>query len=209
LPTEKIASAIERWRQSGSQRPFFIGMGGGSASGKSTLAAQMVARLKSLRVKVIGQDRFFKKPEEMPQYYSQLNDDYRPAYNEPDSLKIEEMFAGCRALKNAAADVVILEGILVLFFAELRELMDLQLYIKADADERIIRRIRRNMKTLDDYDHITHYYLESVRGQHEEYNAPTEKYADIVIAGGMAETEERERVVEVLCAALEKHLVYL
>jgi len=162
----------------------------------------MAEQLKPLQVEIVWQDRFFKKPEDMPPYFSQINGDHRPAYNEPDSLKVEQMFTACRELKNTAVDVVILEGILVLWFSELRELMDLKLYIKADADERIIRRIRRNMKTLDDYDEITHYYLESVRGQHEQYNAPTEKYADLVIAGGMAETKEREEMVEALCAAL-------
>ena len=198
---EKI---VGRWRQQERQRPLYIGMGGGSASGKSTLAAQMVERLAPLRVEVVGQDRFFKKPQDMPQYYSQLNDDYRPACNEPDSYRQQEMFATCRELKDLDVDVVILEGILVLHFAELRALMDLKIYIKADADERIIRRIRRNLKSLDDYDNITQYYLESVRWQHEQFNAPTEEYADLVIAGGMADTVAREAMVEALCAAIKK-----
>jgi uridine kinase len=114
------------------------------------------------------------------------------------------MFATCRELKDLDVDVVILEGILVLHFAELRALMDLKIYIKADADERIIRRIRRNLKSLDDYDNITQYYLESVRWQHEQFNAPTEEYADLVIAGGMADTVAREAMVEALCAAIKK-----
>jgi uridine kinase len=202
LPTDPLNRAIGRWRQSSEQRPLYIGMGGGSASGKSTLAVHVAERLAPLRVEVVGQDRFFKKPQDMPQYHSQLNDDYRPAYNEPDSYRQQEMFVACRQLKEADADVVILEGILVLFFAELRELMDLKLYVKADADERIIRRIRRNMKSLEDYDNITHYYLESVRGQHEQFNAPTEQYADLVVPGGMAETAAREEIVAVLCEAI-------
>lgn len=195
-----IEAALEGWQRHGGKRPFFIGMGGGSAAGKSTLAAVLAERLAPLRVEMIGQDRFFKRPEDMPKYYSGIHGDYRPAYNEPDSFKQEEMFAYCRGV--AGADVVILEGILVLWFAELRELMDFKIYIEADADERIIRRIRRNMKTVDDYDPITEYYLESVRGQHREYNAPTREYADLIVPGGMAQTEERERIVDNLCATL-------
>tara|TARA_A100001037_G_scaffold59285_1_gene51487 strand:- start:3753 stop:4364 length:612 start_codon:yes stop_codon:yes gene_type:complete len=195
-----IEAALEGWQRRGGKRPFFIGMGGGSAAGKSTLAAVLAERLAPLRVEMIGQDRFFKRPEDMPKYYSGIHGDYRPAYNEPDSFKQEEMFAYCRGV--AGGDVVILEGILVLWFAELRELMDFKIYIEADADERIIRRIRRNMKTVDDYDTITEYYLESVRGQHREYNAPTREYADLIVPGGMAQTEERERIVDNLCATL-------
>jgi uridine kinase len=195
-----IEAALEGWQRHGGKRPFFIGMGGGSAAGKSTLAAVLAERLAPLRVEMIGQDRFFKRPEDMPKYYSGIHGDYRPAYNEPDSFKQEEMFAYCRGV--AGGDVVILEGILVLWFAELRELMDFKIYIEADADERIIRRIRRNMKTVDDYDPITEYYLESVRGQHREYNAPTREYADLIVPGGMAQTEERERIVDNLCATL-------
>ena len=195
-----IEAALEGWQRRGGKRPFFIGMGGGSAAGKSTLAAVLAERLAPLRVEMIGQDRFFKRPEDMPKYYSGIHGDYRPAYNEPDSFKQEEMFAYCRGV--AGGNVVIFEGILVLWFAELRELMDFKIYIEADADERIIRRIRRNMKTVDDYDPITEYYLESVRGQHREYNAPTREYADLIVPGGMAQTEERERIVDNLCATL-------
>ena len=195
-----IEVALEGWQRHGGKRPFFIGMGGGSAAGKSTLAAVLAERLAPLRVEMIGQDRFFKRPEDMPKYYSGIHGDYRPAYNDPDSFKQEEMFAYSRGV--AGTDVAILEGILVLWFAELRELMDFKIYIEADADERIIRRIRRNMKTVDDYDPITEYYLESVRGQHREYNAPTREYADLIVPGGMAQTEERERIVDNLCATL-------
>ena len=195
-----IEAALEGWQRHGGKRPFFIGMGGGSAAGKSTLAAVLAERLAPLRVEMIGQDRFFKRPEDMPKYYSGIHGDYRPAYNEPDSFKQEEMFAYCRGVTGG--DVAILEGILVLWFAELRELMDFKIYIEADADERIIRRIRRNMKTVDDYDPITEYYLESVRRQHREYNAPTREYADLIVPGGMAQTEERERIVDNLCATL-------
>lgn len=192
--------ALSAWEGRGGKRPFFIGIGGGSASGKSTLAKAMAERLAPLEVEVINSDRFFKKPEDMPQYFSGINQDYRPAYNEPDSLKQEEMFAHCREI--ASGDVVILEGILVLWFEQLRALMDLKVYIEADADERIVRRIRRDMKSIDAYDRITDYYLESVRWQHAEYNAPTKAHADLVIPGGMRETAEREAVVERVCAAM-------
>lgn len=203
MPIDKVLSeAVSRWRSDGGRRPFYIGMGGGSASGKSTLAAHLAERLAPLRVEVVGQDRFFKKPEDMPQYYSQIDGQHHPAYNEPDSFKQLEMIETCRVLKAADCDVVILEGILVLWFESLREFMDLKLYVEAAADERIVRRIRRNMKQLEDYDFIANYYLESVRWQHEEYNAPTRAHADWIVPGGMADASEREAAVEAICRSV-------
>ena len=199
-----LGNVTSRWTAAGRRRPFYIGIGGGSASGKSTLAAHMAERLAPLRVQVVGQDSFFKKPEDMPQYYSQISGQHHPAYNEPDSFRQSEMFSACRTLQKAECDIVILEGILVLWFKELRALMDLKLYIEADADERIIRRIRRNMKQVEDCAFISDYYLESVRWQHAHYNAPTRTYADCVLPGGMADTDERTAAVGAICRSIEQ-----
>ena len=199
-----LQDVINRWTAAGSHRPFYMGIGGGSASGKSTLAAHMEKSLAPLRVQVVGQDSFFKKPEDMPQYYSQISGQYHPAYNEPDSFRQSEMFSACRALQKAACDVVILEGILVLWFEQLRALMDLKLYIEADADERIIRRIRRNMKQVEDCVFITDYYLESVRLHHAQYNAPTSAHADWILPGGMADVDERTAAVRAICRSIER-----
>jgi len=199
-----LQDVINRWAAAGSHRPFYMGIGGGSASGKSTLAARMAERLAPLHVQVVGQDSFFKKPEDMPQYYSNISGQYHPAYNEPDSFKRSEMFSACSALQEAECDVVILEGILVLWFEQLRALMDLKLYIEADADERIIRRIRRNMKQVEDCAFITDYYLESVRLQHAQYNAPTSAHADWILPGGMADADERTAAVRAICRSIER-----
>ena len=199
-----LQDVINRCTAAGSHRPFYMGIGGGSASGKSTLAAHMAKSLAPLRVQVVGQDSFFKKPEDMPQYYSQISGQYHPAYNEPDSFRQSEMFSACRALRKTACDVVILEGILVLWFEQLRALMDLKLYIEADADERIIRRIRRNMKQVEDCVFITDYYLESVRFHHAQYNAPTSAHADWILPGGMADVDERTAAVRAICRSIER-----
>ena len=199
-----LQDVTNRWTTAGSRSPFYMGIGGGSASGKSTLAAHMAERLAPLRVQVVEQDSFFKKPEDMPQYYSHISGQYHPAYNEPDSFRHSEMFSTCRALQKAECDVVILEGILVLWFEHLRALMDLKLYIEADADERIIRRIRRNMKQVEDCVFITDYYLESVRLQHAQYNAPTSAYADWILPGGMADADERTAAVRAICRSIER-----
>jgi len=187
----------------GARRHLFIGIGGGSASGKTTIAEAISQRIVPLSVEIIHQDRFFKPAHELPTYYSEIHRKPRPDYNRPDSFRTEEMFAYCRRV--CGADVVILEGILTLYYPELREQMDVTCYITANADERIIRRIRRNLPHSS-YDAITDYYLESVRYQHERYNAPTERYADLVIPGGMTDTARRETMLDDLCRAILRAL---
>jgi uridine kinase len=198
-----VEGLLEKWQESrGERRHLVIGVGGGTASGKSTLAAAVAQRLESLAVEVVGQDRFFKPAADLPPYVSPTRQEPWPDYNRPDSLCTEEMFAHCRSL--GGMDVVILEGILALYYPELRELMDVKCYVAADADERIVRRIRRNLKAGMDLDDICDYYLESVRFQHDRFNAPTEAYADLVIPGGMADAEVREEMVEGFCRAIER-----
>jgi len=196
METAKIQQLLAKWHQRSNDRRLFIGIGGGSASGKTTIANMMKDKLTPLSVHVINQDRFFKPPAEMPQYYSQIYQENRPDYNHPDSFYTEMMFAHCRRVSGY--DVVILEGILALYYPELRELMGIKIYVYADADERIIRRTKRNLAHWS-FDDITNYYLESVRYRHEEYNAPTQAHADLVIHGGMAYNVERDAILGELC----------
>jgi uridine kinase len=133
-----------------------IGIGGGSAAGKTTLARRLAAGLAPLTVEIIGQDRFFKPAPELPACPSPTRPRPWPDYIRPDSFYLEKLLDACRSL--AGMDVVILEGILVLHYPELRRLMTLRLYIEADADERIVRRIRRNLQAGMDLDDIADYY---------------------------------------------------
>ena len=195
-----ISTLLEKWRQNREHRGYlFIGIGGGSASGKTTIAEQIQERLRPITVDLIHQDRFFKPADQLPTYYSEINGEPRPNYNRPDSLKTEEMFAYCRSIESKR--IVILEGILALYYPELRELMDIKCYITADADERIIRRIKRNLARWS-YEEITDYYLESVRHEHARYNAPTERFADMVIPGGMEDEAPRDAILDSLCQGI-------
>ena len=182
---------------------MFIGIGGGSASGKSTIARDIAGRLEPLSVEVMCQDRFFLPREDLPKYPSRLREEPWPDYNRPETVDLGRMMAWCQGVDNA--DVVILEGILALYFPEARELMDLKLYVAADADERIVRRIRRNLPRSPLAD-ITDYYLESVRYQHERYNAPTERWADLVIPGGMYDEAERGLMLGCICAEVRRRV---
>jgi uridine kinase len=201
LPTEHLNELLARWAETRPDRPPFIGIGGGSASGKSTIARDMAARLAPLRVEVIGQDRFFKPHDDLPLYPSRSRPEPWRDHNHPDSFDLGRMLAACAAVDGA--DVAIFEGILALHYPEMRELMDVKCYVVADADERIVRRTRRNLPNSS-FDDITGFYLESVRHQHKLYNAPTQAFADLIIPGGSEEEGERERIVAALCDAVRQ-----
>ena len=199
-----VVGRLQHWRQCKTGHPLFIGIGGGSASGKSTLAKALVEQLNPLAVEVIGQDRFFKPAGELPSYPSATRTTPWPDYNRPDSFRTAELLDYCRAVNRVK--VVILEGILVLSDPELRAMLDLRLYVTAEADERIVRRIRRNLAAGMKLDDICDYYLESVRFQHARYNSPTQRHADLLIPGGAAEAEVRKALVEMICRTIHQCL---
>jgi len=206
-PEGIVEDLLDRWSERrGGRRHLFIGIGGGSASGKTTIAMRIADLLRPLRTEVVNQDRFFWPADRLPTYHSRRHGAPRPDYNRPDSFDCERMFAHCRAVgacADGSPDVFILEGILALYYPELRDLMDVKCYVAADADERIVRRLRRNM-SRSPFDEIAGYYLESVRHQHARYNAPTERHADLVIPGGSAEEPERAAILTTLCDAIKR-----
>ncbi len=174
---------------------FVIGIGGGSASGKSTVAKELESRLAPLRVMVVNQDRYFWETARLPRAASPDGGREWPDYNQPASFDFVRLRADLREMKQGEAEVVILEGILVLCDEMLRGLMDLKLFVDADPDERIVRRIRRNFARGHDLDGICDYYLDSVRYRHQEFCEPTRAYADLVVPGGTYQRKQAEAVL--------------
>jgi uridine kinase len=171
---------------------FVIGIGGGSASGKSTIAEQLSKRLAPLSVEVINQDRYFWDGARLPRHQTRDGSRDWADHNHPESFDTDRLQCDLSAAREGPADVVILEGILVLWDPRIRELMDLKLFVEAEADERIVRRIRRNVARGHNLDGICDFYLDSVRYRHREFCQPTKAYADIVIPGGKDQGEEAE-----------------
>jgi len=79
--------------------------------------------------------------------------------------------------------VIIVEGLLTLYHAPLRRLLDLAIYVDTPADERIVRRLRRNMARGLAFDDVARFYLDSVRFRHDEFVEPSRWHADIVLNG--------------------------
>ena len=166
---------------------FITGIAGGSASGKSTFAkaltGTLAAREPSLRVQVISTDHHWRERSGPPRFTSPSSGVEQFNNNHPDALNTDSLFA---ALDAVDADIVLLEGLMVLHLPRVRERLDLRLFIELDADERALRRMLRDLqggRGLPDPERIATYYRESARVGHAAYVEPSRVYADIIIRG--------------------------
>ncbi len=181
---------------------LMVGIAGGSASGKTTV----VNKIKEFfgdNITVIGHDNYYKAHDEMTyEERTHLN------YDHPSAFDTERMIEDVKKLKagqtveipvydysahNRSAQtqrvvpqrVVVLEGILLLYDARLRELMDVKIFVDAPADERLVRRIKRDMAERDrSLQSVLAQYQDTVRPMHEQFVEPTKAYADVIIPRG-------------------------
>ena len=190
-------AALLRDKTPGSQ--IIIGLAGGSGSGKSTVAQKIKAGLPGRKVEIFALDRFFKPEEEMPKYWSDYHQCYRPHYNHPDSLKVDEMVAFCQHISGF--DVVLLDGHFCLYYPAMRRLMDVKCFVDVDLDEMLERRTVRNL--AEGYgggeEVIRHYNRECVGPEYIRYLLPTREFADIVIPNQSALVEERDAILRAMC----------
>jgi len=185
--------------------PIIIGIAGGTGSGKSTFTD----RIKSLfgdDVTVIYHDNYYRAHDDIPFEERKVIN-----YDHPDSLETELLLEHLKELKAGKSvqcpvydftqhnrsnkfteirpsKIIIIEGILIMTDENLRNMMDIKIFVDADADERILRRVRRDMVERGrDIDNIMEQYLTTVKPMHYLYIEPTRHYADIVINSGMNE----------------------
>jgi len=178
---------------------FVIGIGGGSAAGKSAVAEELQSLLAPLRVRLMNQDRYFLPEASLPTHTAPGGGKTWPDHNHPDAFDFPSLRRDLRAARERAEDVVVVEGILVLHDARLRDLMDLKLFVDVEADERIVRRIRRNLARGYDLDEICDFYLDSVRYRDREFCEPTRGHADLIVPGGTHEGERRRTLLLAVC----------
>jgi uridine kinase len=184
-------------------RRVLIGIAGGSGSGKTLVARNILRELGSDRVVVIDQDSYYRNLEDVP-----FRDRDARNFDHPDAFDNELMKQHIRALLDGhAVDqpiydysahrrlaetrrisdhlVVVLEGILIFVDPELRELMDIKLFVDADPDVRFIRRLRRDLiERGRSVDSIIRQYEESVRPMHMQFVDPSKRHADVIIPEG-------------------------
>ena len=164
-------------------KPLVVGIAGGSASGKTTLAQRLVDLLDDLCVQVFHMDHYFL--EVRPNMVAPITRITYEDHNHPGSFDLgalQKDLAACLERADAPR-VVIVEGLLTLQDDALREQLGLRLFVDAQSDERIVRRLRRNMARSMDFDDIATFFLDSVRYRHQEFVEPSRWHADLVLNG--------------------------
>ncbi|GHV97250.1 uridine kinase [Lactobacillus nasalidis] len=185
------------------QKPLVIGIAGGSGSGKTTVAKEISKRLPADRVLILTEDAYYNDNSALSmEERKQINYDHPNAYDTDLMIKqLKELLNGqaiemptynFNILSRAKdtvhvepADIIILEGILVLASEDLRQFMDIKLFVDADDDIRFIRRLERDTKERGrSIDWIISQYLATVKPSYNQFVEPSKKYADIIIPQG-------------------------
>lgn len=151
---------------------MIIGIAGGSASGKSTLAKRLATATGATH---LSMDSYYKPYHRLPDAMGTDGKVYKD-FNCPEAFDTERLI---RDVKSATGNLI-LEGLLILHEKELRDLCDLRIFLDCPADIRVVRRIRRNLSHGMSMDDVTSVYLALVRYRHEEYVALSAGYADEV-----------------------------
>lgn len=180
-----------------------IGIAGGTGSGKTTVVRKIIESLPAGEVVVMPQDSYYKDNAHIP-----LEERLKMNYDEPASIEwtlltkhIRELkegrdiemptydFITCSRLKEtkhvSPKEVVVVEGILVLTDKELRDMLDVKVFVDADADERLIRVIHRDcIERGRTPQMVIDRYQETLKPMHELYIEPSKRYADLIIPQG-------------------------
>lgn len=184
-------------------QPIILGVAGGSGSGKTTIVREIVQALGSDRISVIHHDSYYCDRSSVPaEERESIN------YDHPDALEtrllvrhLEELRAGRavdvpvydfsshtrteRVMHVQPSPVVIVEGILILAERALRELMDIRVFVRTDADLRVIRRIERDLAERErSLESVVEQYVKTVRPMHLEFVEPSERWAHVIIPEG-------------------------
>jgi len=164
------------------KKPYVIAICGGTCSGKSTLADKLENILdKKYKVSTLHMDDYYKWSE-MKTIAPITRIEY-PEHNHPGAVDIDTLCNDLVALiSDKTHDVILLEGLFAFYFEQLREKLDLKIFVDLKSDERIYRRIKRAI-SQEALDEIAVRYLDTVRYRHDEFVEPTRWHADIVING--------------------------
>lgn len=187
-------------------KPVIIGIAGGSGSGKTTIAHEIADRINDDdHIMIMSQDSYYKDNTDLPMSErKKINYDHSDAFDMPlleaqlnqllhrKSIEMPtyDFTAHTRSdetIHIEPADIIILEGILVLFNEEIRNLMDIKVFVDTDDDIRFIRRLERDMKERGrSLDSVINQYLSTVKPMYNQFIEPTKRYADIIVPEGGA-----------------------
>ena len=205
-----------------SARPLVIGVAGGTGSGKTTVADEIVRRVGPGRIVSVHQDRYYRD-------LSSLDPERRARHNfdHPDAIEEELLVEHLRLLTSGRSaplpvydfarhvrtteievaepkPVVLLEGILILAVTAIRQVIDVKLFVDTDADIRFIRRLRRDLADRGrSVPSVIDQWSETVRPMHLEFVEPSKRYADLIIPEGGFNTVALDLVISRIDQVLE------
>ncbi len=182
---------------------FIIGIAGGTGSGKTTVVRKIMEALPAGHVALIPQDSYYNDTTGLtPEERSRINFDHPDAFDwELLTNQIQDLRQGksieqptysylisnrlAETIHVEPCEVIIIEGIMALWSPELRDLMDLKIFVDADPDERLIRVIQRDIvergRTTE---MVIERYLDVLKPMHIEFIEPTKRFADVIIPQG-------------------------
>lgn len=183
--------------------PLLIGIAGGTGSGKSTVTRRLADALAGASVGFVAMDAYYRDLGAMP-----MDERRRRNFDHPDAYDIDLLVEHLDLLRRGesveipvydfrrherstdvtpvpASDVILVDGILLFHDPRVRDLCHVKVFVDAEADVRLARRIRRDMaergRSLDD---ILDQYLSTVRPMHDQFIAPTKDFADVIVPHG-------------------------
>jgi uridine kinase len=195
-------------------KPLIIGIAGGSGSGKSTVARKVAEALSQSSVAFLDMDAYYRNFAHLP-----MEERKRVNWDHPEAFDTELLASQVRALCEGRsvdkpvydfvshtrsartervnpADVVVLDGILLFVDETLRTLCDIKVFVDADADIRLVRRLKRDvMKRGRTLEEVIAQYLETVHPLHLQFVEPSKRYADVIVPRGGHNTIAIEMIV--------------
>ena len=185
------------------EKPLIIGVAGGSGSGKTTVVNHLVERIGQDNIVLIQHDSYYRDLKHLP-----FEERTKQNFDHPSALETELMVRHINALiegysveipiynfaKHIRSDetfeiypceVILIDGILIFYEKELRDLMGIKIFVDTDDDIRLLRRLRRDIQERErQLDSVLSQYERFVRPMHLEFVEPTKRYADIIIPHG-------------------------
>ncbi|MDB4182774.1 uridine kinase [Flavobacteriaceae bacterium] len=179
---------------------LIIGIGGGTGSGKTTVVNQILSEFPAGEVEVISQDSYY-----MDTSHLSFEERCKINFDHPQSIDFELLESHLKSLKKGdninqpvysfkthnrtgettvtkPKKVVIVEGILILSNTELRSLFDIKIFVHADSDERLMRRLKRDIAERGrDLDEVLERYQTTLKPMHQQFIEPMKAFADIII----------------------------
>lgn len=204
---------------------LILGIGGGTGSGKTTVVHQIVAQLPVDEVCVISQDSYYNDTSHLP-----YEERVKINFDHPNSIDFKLLVQHLEELKKGNSfeqpvysfkehnrtketvtthpkKVIIVEGILILTHPEIRELFDIKVFVHADSDERLIRRLKRDIAERGrDLDEVLTRYQTTLKPMHQQFIEPTKEFADIIIPNNRYNTVAVDVIRKIVQQKIENEI---